>query len=89
MNDMVSVRPRRIYYVHKPEGEKDLLIFDGGYPNGNIYVYDFQKSIESNEIMDDVRKLYPNRNFNEMDVDEIVSIWVDKKFGYAKYWDLK
>lgn len=49
-------REGRVYWVSRPKSEKDLLIFDAGYPNGTLYIYEYKESIEVKEIKKQVKK---------------------------------
>lgn len=82
--DKMYRREPRIYWVKRPRGEKDLLIFDAGYEEGNIYVYEYKESIEVKEIQRQVEELLRSKQ----PIDDVVWIWVEKKFGYPMTWKL-
>lgn len=81
----ITPRKRRIYWVRKPKGEKDLLIFDGGYVGGDIHVYEFKESYSSKKIEEDMKA----EDMPMELIEEIVRLWVEKKYGVPMAWDLK
>jgi hypothetical protein len=80
-------RERRVYWIHKPEGEKDLLIFDAGYVGGDIHIYEFKESIPSENIEEEIKSYYQN-NLPKEFLKEITRLWVEKNCGNSLYWNL-
>jgi hypothetical protein len=85
----MSVRPSGVYLIKKPNDEKDILVFDAGYPNGTLYVYELKETSESKDIGKELKEMFPDRDFSDMEIMDIMRFWVDKKYGYARYWDFK
>jgi hypothetical protein len=81
-NGIKMEREARVYWVRRPEGEKDLLIVDAGYEGGAIYIYEHKESIEVKDIQKEAEEMLRYKP----PVNELVSIWIGAKFGYPMTW---
>lgn len=82
-----SPRERRVYWIKKQEGEKDLLVFDGGYFGGMIHIYEFKESVPSEKIAEESKAYFKNKlppKFQK----EITRYWVENNLGNPQYWNL-
>ena len=61
----MSEREARVYWI-KRRNQKDVLIFDGGYEGGTLYIYEFKEAV----LADDALKTAKN-----------IELWIEKTFG--------
>jgi len=78
----VTPRTPRVYWIRRPEGEKDLLIFDAGHWGGSIYIYEYKESHLSKEIEEEMKVYYHKDELPKEIITEIVRLWIEKNFGY-------
>jgi len=73
-----------LYWVRRPKGEKDLLIFDAGYEGGSIHIYEYRESIEVKEIQKQVEELLKYKP----PANQVVRLWIETKYGVPITWKL-
>lgn len=81
-------REARVYYIPEREGQKAIIIFDGGYAYGDIHIYEYVKSHDTEEIEKEIKEHYKVDKLSETISKEMVSIWVEKNFGHSMWWKL-
>jgi hypothetical protein len=81
-------RSPKVYWVQKKQGEKDLLIFDGGHWSGDIHIYEYKESRPSKEIEKEVKLFLKTDEIPELMKDSMVRTWIEKNFGYPVEWYL-
>ena len=52
----LKAREPKIYWFRKPKGEKDVLIFDAGYQNGDIHIYEHKETLPAKELNNEIIK---------------------------------
>ncbi len=43
----------RVLWLKKRKGEKDEIVFWAGYPDGNLYIYEFKERLPAS-VLDDI-----------------------------------
>jgi len=81
-------RVRRVYWVDRPEDQKDLLIFDGGYVGGDVHVYEYKETYPSKDIEEEMKEYYKTNDIPDTLMPEIVRDWVERKFGHSVAYDI-
>jgi hypothetical protein len=81
-------REARVYYVQEREGQKAILVFDGGHANGDIHVYEHVKSCSTKDVQEEVKTYLKAHNFPKGSEFTILSTWVEKNFGFPISWRL-
>jgi transketolase N-terminal domain/subunit len=70
----MTTRCSKLYWISKNDA-KDLLIFDRGHEDGTIYVYEFKKSILTQDILK---------------TEKNIELWIEKEFGFPKHqWTIQ
>lgn len=85
----MDFRQSRVYWIPARKDRKDLLIFDAGFGDGNIQLYEINATIQISEIEKDLMKNYKTEELPESVRREAVSIWVESKYGFPKQYDIK
>ena len=81
-------REARIYWVQRPKGDKDLLIFDAGYSEEDIHIYEHRESRSSKEIEKEMKAYYRKDELPKKIIQKIVSLWISKKLGHSVVWKI-
>jgi hypothetical protein len=81
-------RNRRIYWVEKPASGKPLLVFDGGYPGGDIHIYEYKESIPSDKAISEVETYLKHEVAKEV-MPDVIRLWVEQKMGHNLGYDIK
>jgi len=57
-DDPVSnvARSPKVYWFQKPPRKKDILVFDAGYANGTIHIYDHKETLDAAELENQLKK---------------------------------
>jgi len=57
-DDHVSniARPPNVYWFRKSLHKKDILIFDAGYANGTIHIYEHKETLDAEELENQLRE---------------------------------
>jgi hypothetical protein len=82
-------RTPKVFWVKKKEPEKSLLIFDSVYFGGDFQIFEYKETCLSKEIEDKMSSQHGNKKLSEIELEEMVRRWVEKKFGHTITWDLK
>ena len=85
--ETVNLLEPRVYWIRKWEGEKDLLVFDDGYYDGDIHIYEYKESITTKRIEAEINADYYNKLPNEL-LREIGRLWIEKNLGKSIYFDV-
>lgn len=55
--DATSIsRSPRVYWFQKSLRKKDILVFDAGYTNGTIHIYEHKETLDAEELENQLRK---------------------------------
>ncbi len=65
-------RPSRIYYSRETKDRPATIIFDMGYPAGNVHVYELKETRDSREV----RK----------EVEDLLGGTAPEGHNYVRYW---
>lgn len=78
--------------MQKPGDEKDLLIFDGGDPNGNIHIYEHKETRKARDVRkkmeEHYREAFGVEDLPEDVEEDMIRIWAEDLPGSLLYWDL-
>ena len=81
-------RQRAVYWVPGNKDKKDLLIFDGGYEDGSIHIYEIKESILFEEVVKEFKKMLNLSDSARHNQDMIITSWIEHKFGYPQIYNI-
>jgi hypothetical protein len=75
-------REGRVYFCAK-KGQKraSIMVFDRGYPYGDIHVYELRESIEVGRIEKEIAEALGLNSLPDAIAINVVEHWVEKRFG--------
>jgi len=81
-------REARVYYVQEREDRKAILVFDAGHASGDVHIYEHKESCSTEDIQEEIKAHLQVDKLPKEDQSAIVSMWVEKKFGFQMIWKL-
>jgi len=82
-------RKATLYWVRQPKEKKDLQVFDVGYFEGKVYIYEYKTSYSLKEIEEEINAYYKGEKVSQELIKENVRLWIEKRFGYPMSWKVK
>ena len=77
----MTKRIGRIFYIPEKQNQKATLLFDAGHENGEIYVYEFKRSLSFEEIEQQIKEQKPFTT-------DALRTWIDRTYGTPMIWQL-
>ena len=74
-------REGRVYFSAKKGQREAIMVFDRGYPYGDIHVYELRESIEVGRIENEIAEALGLNSLPGAIAKNVVEYWVEKRFG--------
>lgn len=77
--EVPAQRPRRLYWVEESATRKNELIFDPGYPGGDVHIYSYSESKPAADIRLEVLKALKVQELDPSLEPDVVGIWARRR----------